>query len=233
MLQTMTFLIQLANQFYKSKIKAMVCAHFPDAKIQTFEKFKIDKHHSNSEKIYIFVDHDNFNILSTGNQLSEINRKNIFLIMVADNTDFVIECIRYGFYDYFLSNTLKADLKLFSDRLKAQLLLDSKSNVKNHILIKEHKANTKLPYNNIVFIEAYGSYSNLYTEDRFYTISKTIKSIIHNFPETFVRVHRSYAVNLDHVQSFSTEEVIMNNETRIKISRTRKMALSEAIQKTA
>ena len=164
---------------------------------------------------------------------SGIKRKNIFLIMITENTDFVIQCIRHGFYDYLLFNTLKADLKLFSDRLKAQSLLDSKSNVKNHILIKEHKANTELQYNNIVFIEAYGSYSNLYTENRFYTISKAIKSIIHNLPETFVRVHRSYAVNLDHVQSFNAEEVIMNNSTIIKISRTKKMALSEAIQKTA
>ena len=229
----MTFLIKFANQFYKSKIQEMVCANFPYAKIQTFEKFKLDKHYSNTEKIYIFVDQENFNILSTENQISDIITKNTFLIMVADNADFVIQCIRYGYYDYLLGNTLKADLELFFERLNAQLLIDLKLNVKNHILIKEHKSNTKLPYNNIVYIEAYGSYSNLYTENRIYTISKTIKSIIHNFPVTFVRVHRSYAVNLDHVQSFSAEEVIMNNETRIKISRTRKMALSEAIQRTA
>jgi hypothetical protein len=37
-------------------------------------------------------------------------------------------------------------------------------------------------------------------------------------------------VNLDHD---NTDEVIVNNETKIKISGTKKMALLKAIQKTA
>jgi len=153
--------------------------------------------------------------------------------MVSENADYAIESIRQGFYDYLLLDSLECDFNFFSERIQKQIKSDEKSNVKNHIVIKDHKSITKLQYNNIVFIEAYGSYSNLYTNNKFYTISKTIKSIIHNFPESFVRVHRSYAVNLDHVKSFSTDEVIMNNETRIKISRAKKMALLEAIQKTA
>jgi DNA-binding LytR/AlgR family response regulator len=57
--------------------------------------------------------------------------------------------------------------------------------------------------------------------------------LIPNFPETFVRVHRSFAINLFHIKSYNSEEVVMNNETRIKISRTKKMALIEAIRKSA
>ena len=184
-------------------------------------------------KIFVFVDPNNFNILSTENYLKAVNRKNIFLVMVAEKADYSIKCMRHGYFDYLLLNQLENEIKSFSHRVYKQTMADDLLNVKDHILIKDHKSITKLAYKNIIFIEAYGSYSNLYTNDKFYTISKTIKSIINNFPETFVRVHRSYAVNLDHVRSFSTGEVIMNNETRIKISRAKKMALSEAIQKTA
>lgn len=233
-LQNMTFFIQIDNQFYTKKINDLVSVKFPSSKILSMQKLATEKPLlSLTDKICIFVDKNSCNILSTEEQFNGINRKNIYLIMVAENTDNAIECLRSGFYDYLLTNNLEDDFKFASDRIQKNLLGETNLNIKNHIVIKDHKSITKLQYNNIVFIEAYGSYSNLYTNSKFYTISKTIKSIIHNFPDTFVRVHRSYAVNLDHVKSFSTDEVVMNNETRIKISRAKKMALIEAIQKTA
>lgn len=229
----MTFFIQIDNQFYAKKINNLVNAQFLEAKIQSIEKNKTDEQLSIADKICIFVDENNLNILSTEERFNQIKRKNIFLIMVAENSDYAIECLQKGFYDYLLTNNLEYDFKFATDRIQNILLGETNSNIKNHIVIKDHKSITKLQYNNIVFIEAYGSYSNIYTNSKFYTISKTIKSIIHNFPETFVRVHRSYAINLDHVKSFSTDEVVMNNDTRIKISRAKKMAIIEAIQKTA
>ncbi len=230
----MTFIIQIDNQFYTKKINDLVSAKFPSSKIISLGKLATEKpHFSLTDKICIFVDQNSCNILSTEEQFNGISRKNIYLIMVAENTDYAIECLRSGFYDYLLTNNLDNDFKFASDRIQNNLLGETDSNIKKHIVIKDHKSITKLQYNNIVFIEAYGSYSNLYTNSKFYTISKTIKSIIHNFPETFVRVHRSYAINLDHVKSFSTDEVIMKNDTRIKISRAKKTAIIEALQKTA
>jgi hypothetical protein len=229
----MMFFIQIENLSYTKKISDLVFTHFPNAQIQSNEENNTDQHFSLTDKIYVFVDKNNINIISTNKIFNQIKRKNIFLIMVAENGDNAIECLQKGFYDYLLINNLENDFKHASTRIQQQMLGDDKLNSKNHIVIKDHKSVTKLPYNNIVFIEAYGSYSNLYTNNKFYTISKTIKSIIHNFPETFVRVHRSYAVNLDHVKSFSTDEVVMNNDTRIKISRAKKMAIIDAIQKTA
>jgi len=229
----MTFFIQIENLSYTKKISDLVFTHFPNAQIQSNEENNTDQQFSLTDKIYVFVDKNNINIISTNKIFNQIKRKNIFLIMVAENGDNAIECLQKGFYDYLLINNLENDFKLASTRIQQQMLGDDKLNSKNHIVIKDHKSITKLQYNNIVFIEAYGSYSNLYTNNKFYTISKTIKSIIHNFPETFVRVHRSYAVNLDHVKSYSTDEVVMNNDTRIKISRAKKMAIIDAIQKTA
>ena len=230
----MTFIIHLNNPIYTTKIKQLICGKFPTAILQSMEKSLVDKQLSiSTENCIIFVDENNLNLLTNDLQINGHKRKNIFLVMITENNEYSIECIRHGFYDYLLLNNLENDFKFFSERISKQIMGYDKINGKNHILIKDHKSITKLEYNNIVFIEAYGSYSNLYTNNKFYTISKTIKSIIHNFPETFVRVHRSYAVNLDHVKSFSTDEVIMNNDTRIKISRAKKMALLVAIQKTA
>ena len=105
------------------------------------------------------------------------------------------------------------------------------AHVKGDVVIIQHAE--CIHYTDILFIEAHGSYSNVFTSTKFFTVTKTIKSLIQNFPESFIRVHRSYLINLGHVKSYCSEEVIMNNETKIKIARTKKLALIEAIQKTA
>ena len=108
---------------------------------------------------------------------------------------------------------------MFYNRVKAKKIIVPKVTVKNHIVIKDHRAYTKINYSDILFIEAHGSYSNIYIDNKFFTVTKTIKSLTPSFPESFIRVHRSFAINISHVKSYNNEEVVMNNETRIKISR--------------
>jgi len=231
----MKFQINLSNQYLGNKIKDLIKEKFPNAHVKMNEPLLILNKNSNIENYYIFVDPEFFMINSNYVQMELLKKKAYNFIMVAENKSLVIECIRFGFFDYFLSNIITEDFLLFSERIQSINIdcIDFQPKIKKHIVIKDHKSIIKLQFSDIFFIEAYGSYSNLHAKTKFYTISKTIKSIIHNFPDTFVRVHRSYAVNLDHVKSFSTDEVIMNNETRIKISRAKKMALLKAIQKTA
>lgn len=231
----MEFLINLSNQELGNLIKNLIIKKFPKSTINANQSLKKLNKKFNVENYYVFVDADFFGHKSNYAQLELLKRNTYNFIMVAENSECLIECIRFGFYDYFLMNILNDDFELFSNRInsKTPVIADNKPTTKEHIIIKDHKSIVKLQFADILFIEAYGSYSNLYTNNKFYTISKTIKSIIPNFPETFIRVHRSYAVNLDHVQTFSSEEVIMNNKKRIKISRAKKMALLKAIQKTA
>ena len=60
----MTFFIYIDNQFYSTKINDLVSAKFPDAKILSIGKFATEKPlFSLTDKICIFVDKNNFNII--------------------------------------------------------------------------------------------------------------------------------------------------------------------------
>jgi DNA-binding LytR/AlgR family response regulator len=211
----------------------MIVARYPNAPITINESLIQLNEKLEIENCYVFVDQDFFVANSNYAQWFFLKRKTYKLIMVSETVCHALECIRFGFFDYFTINKLNEDFESFCNRINSNISDEFHSNTKKHILIKDHKAITKVQFTDILFIEAYGSYTNLYTNNKFYTISKTIKSIIPNFPKTFVSVHRSYAVNLDHVISFNKDEVLMNNETKIKISRAKKSALIEAIQRTA
>ena len=150
-------------------------------------------------------------------------------IMVARDADASIHCIKRGYFDYFLEHNLEEEFKQLTNRLKIDLQSSNSDPDKAYLIIKDYRSLKKIYFSEILFIEAYGSYSNIHTNEKFYTVSKTIKAITKDFPTFFVRVNRSFAVNLSHVLSFSYEEVLMNNSTKIKISRAKKMALVEAI----
>ncbi len=154
-------------------------------------------------------------------------------IMVSSDSKASIACIKKGYFDYFLEHKLEEEFKQLINRLKLDLQSSNLDPGKAYLIIKDYKSLKKIYFTDILFIEAYGSYSNIHTTEKFHTVSKTIKAITKDFPNSFVRVHRSFAVNLSHVMSFSNEEVIMNNSAKIKISRAKKMALVEAIDKIA
>ncbi len=172
------------------------------------------------------------------NELPEItnngNHDTLKYIMVAKDPLVSIDCIKKGYFDYFLEDKLEEEFKQLKNRLKIDLAKhENTENVNQYLIIKDYRTLKKLQFSDILFIEAYGSYSNIHTAEKFYTVSKTIKAITKDFPNFFVRVHRSFAVNLSHVLSFNQEEVVMKNQTKIKISRAKKMALVEAIDKIA
>lgn len=93
----------------------------------------------------------------------------------------------------------------------------------NSIYIKYKDYFHKIEFTNIIYIEASGSYCiiHLKTNNKI-TVSFSLTEIVKYLPaELFIRVHRSYAVNRDCIDSFIGNFLIIGNE-RIPISRQHK-----------
>lgn len=74
--------------------------------------------------------------------------------------------------------------------------------VEDRIFIKEGNRFNKLMVNTITFVAAVGSYSDIYTNERKITLTLNLKQFYLklNHPK-FIRVHRSYLVNVDAIDS--------------------------------
>lgn len=187
---------------------------------------------------FIFLDREYFSNPGTQANLENWVKAGRKLIMVSPNSEFAIDCIRLGFYDYLNSNSIQSELQTLIQRIEGYLKdLSNKnknsSNSPKFLEIRDSKNIKKISWSDILFIEAYGSYSNIYTFDKYYTVSKTIKTITKDNPNFFVRIHRSFAVNLNHVVSYTAEEAILINNTKIKIARGKKSDFTRAIEKIA
>ncbi len=83
----------------------------------------------------------------------------------------------------------------------------------------------------IIFVEASNNYSKIVLIDKkIFTVSKTLKDVQEVLEEShFLRVHRQYIINLNHVKQFNRNEgiLMMDNGTHLPIARNQKERLIE------
>ncbi len=76
-----------------------------------------------------------------------------------------------------------------------------------------------VPYTEIVYLKADGLYTKVFTKAKSYLIRDILKSFEDKLPEDqFLRVHKSYLVNISYIASFNAKKVNLG-ETGIPIRR--------------
>jgi DNA-binding LytR/AlgR family response regulator len=79
------------------------------------------------------------------------------------------------------------------------------------IQIRTRYGNVKLSLNAILYIKADNVYIEIYTKEEVYTERISLKKIIEQLPQhQFIRVHRSYLVNKDHITSWTAQKIYVN-----------------------
>lgn len=99
----------------------------------------------------------------------------------------------------------------------------------NYIFIKSNLKKHKLYLGTIRYIEALGDYVRVITDDKKYTVLSTMKAFDKELPDNqFLRVHKSYIVNLDRVKSFGNK-FIQLDDGEVPLSRHKKPLLEETL----
>lgn len=100
----------------------------------------------------------------------------------------------------------------------------------DRIFVRNKDKMMKIMIADILYIEADRNYSRIFAGDREYLLSTTLKSIEEKLSgQLFIRIHRSYIVNLAHVDEVAESNVIIA-EKPIPLSAALKEHLLERIQ---
>lgn len=92
-----------------------------------------------------------------------------------------------------------------------------------YLIINYNKNCIRLRINDILYIESYLHYIIIYTSTESTKANISLKLFLTKLAEqntSFVRIHRSYVINLNHVKRYSYKYVILSNETRLNIGST-------------
>lgn len=90
--------------------------------------------------------------------------------------------------------------------------------INGNLVIKDKKYFVKIPIDDILWFESDKNYIDVKTVDRKYTIRGSLKKIMISLPDSFVKCHRQYVVNLNYVTGFNSNAVTIG-DCEIPISR--------------
>ena len=99
------------------------------------------------------------------------------------------------------------------------------------IFIKEDKINHKVFFSEIQYIEGYGNFLKVFTDDKMILVSETMTNIEDRLPdEMFLRVHKSYIVSLRKIKQIEGNMITIGDNT-IPIGKYYKMNVEKMIGK--
>ncbi|PQB05980.1 LytR/AlgR family response regulator transcription factor [Aureitalea marina] len=184
---------------------------------------------ANNEIDLVFLDIE-MPILSGFDLLDDLTHKPQ-IIFVTGKTKYAFKAFDYDAVDYlrkpiskerFLNAVHKA---ITNYKLKHDDGFDDE----DFIFVKSNLKKRKVFLNELLYIEALGDYVKLVTEHDSLVVLSTMKAFEALLPsDRFLRIHKSYIVNLDKVQRYNSK-VIELETTQLPLSRNRKADLVEAL----
>ncbi len=154
-------------------------------------------------------------------------------ILTTAYSEFALESYDYGVIDYLLKpiyfpRFLKAVDRFFgAETAKAK----TEETVVNSVSVKVDGYFMDIELDQLLFAQSFGNYVKLHTIKRTYLASITTSEFEKCLPEkNFMRIHKSYIVALDKIETTDKDFVIIKNE-KLPIGITYKRELSDRLKK--
>lgn len=153
------------------------------------------------------------------------------IIFITSKADYAVKAFDYEATD-FLQKPISKErfLKAVKKALDLhQLRNESTEDLGEVIIIKSNLKKLKVYTSKIKWIEAFGDYIKIVTDTDTHLVLSTMKAFENELPKgKFIRVHKSYIVNIERIEKFNSKFAEIDN-TKIPISRNKKEVITEAI----
>jgi len=166
-----------------------------------------------------------------GFELLDVLKNKPQIIFVTGKTEYAFKAFDYDATDYLQKPITQERFNLAVEKALEYHRLKFENNAaeEEYIFIKSNLKKRKIFVNNIQWIEALGDYIKLVTNEESYVILSTMKAFEKEVEEySFLRIHKSYIVNLKKIKRFNSKFVEINTEN-IPLSRNKKKLLIEAL----
>lgn len=163
----------------------------------------------------------------TGISFAKSINRNIKIIFTTAYREYAIEGFDLHAVDYLLKPIsfprLLDAVNNFQEihlKVKEQEGINEKN--AEFIFVKIDRKMHKIDFSKILWIESLSDYLKLETTEGTKVTRETISSIEEKLPDSkFLRIHRSFIIAIERIESYSYEEVIIDNKS-IPVSRTYK-----------
>jgi DNA-binding LytR/AlgR family response regulator len=157
------------------------------------------------------------------------------IILTTAYPEYALEGYEYAVVDYLLKpisfeRFLKAVNKVSIPK-NVQVKQDINHETSPFIFLKEDKISHKVFFEEITYIEAYGNFIKVFTDNRMILVSSTMNNIGKSLPEhLFIRTHKSYFVAIKKIDQIEGNMIIIGKKT-IPIGTSYKKSIEQSVLK--
>lgn len=135
------------------------------------------------------------------------------VIVTTAYREFALEGYELNVVDYLLKpfsfeRFLKAVNKVTYSNETEQIQPEPQHPTKDHIFLRSNKKHIQVTLPSILFLEAYGNYTKVYTTKDIITVREKVSDLLETInSDEFIQVHRSFAVAKKHIESIEGNRI--------------------------
>ncbi|MET1259399.1 LytTR family DNA-binding domain-containing protein [Flagellimonas sp. DF-77] len=153
------------------------------------------------------------------------------VILTTAYSEYALKSYDYGVVDYLLKPIkLERFLKAIN-KVNASALPDTTASNQGELQIKHDGIPVSLPFASIQYIQSFGNYVKIFTDDRMYLVNGTLTHIASQLSDHFERTHKSYIANLDRVEKATRTSVQIQGK-QVPISASYKLLVQQKLGKS-
>ena len=158
--------------------------------------------------------------LMTGIEFLQSIKKVPQIIIVTSHKEYALDAFENDVTDFLMKPLSKARFIAAIEKAKRiNEWLSLENTDPNKIIVRVDRENVCIPVPEITYIEAMGDYIKIQTTSEKFVVLSTMKSIGSKLKEEdFIRIHRSFLVSKNKIDSFKSSEVIVG-EVNLPVSR--------------
>lgn len=144
----------------------------------------------------------------------EAEKNGVKVIFITAYRDYAIDGFRVNAVDYLLKPVSYEEFVNAVDRVKKVIELEGGNEQESQFIeIRSNYRTVRIPFKDIAYIEGLRDYVkiHLHNEGRSYITQMSLKIFCDKLPEKFVRIHRSYIVDIDFVTNFTRTAVTLRD----------------------
>lgn len=154
----------------------------------------------------------------TGLELARTLKDPPAIIFTTAYRDYAVESYELDVVDYLVKPiTFTRFIKAINKYLERSTTTDElkesgSSQSQNYIFVNANKKHHKIYHADILYVESLKEYVRIFTKETSIMTKSSMGDFENLLPNSFLRVHRSYIVNLDHVSAYTAHDVEIGNK---------------------
>ena len=143
--------------------------------------------------------------------------EDVAVVLISSHREFGPEAYEYEAVDYLIKPVKYS--RFFQAVQKVQEVLQERRQINsktveddapNEMFVKSGYSLVRLDLNEVTHVEAAADYVAFHANGKKQLVYSTMKSIQEKLPENFIRIHRSFIVNIKHIDAVEDNSVVIN-----------------------